>query len=130
MCSQELPSNHDLVPPVTPVEIQWAFGHKKKRKVVEPTESLVMLESLWFRVAWVFLQTCLTTYASPGKSLTIGWSMIALVLKDQGSMQECKNYHGIKVMSYTMVLFEPIIDCRIRLQWTVSECQCKVQDDE
>ncbi|KAM3955781.1 methyltransferase-like protein 25B [Aphomia sociella] len=41
-------------------------------------------------------------------------SIITPVCKGKGSVQECENYLGIKVMSHTMKLFERIGDFRIR----------------
>ncbi|XP_047984428.1 uncharacterized protein LOC125224952 [Leguminivora glycinivorella] len=50
-------------------------------------------------------------------------SIITPVFKGKGSVQECCNYRGIKVMSHTMKLLERIVDSRIRQECSVSECQ-------
>ncbi|KAJ8710818.1 hypothetical protein PYW08_009333 [Mythimna loreyi] len=50
-------------------------------------------------------------------------SIITPVFKGKGSVQECGDYRGIKVMSHTMKLFERVIDSRIRQECTVSGCQ-------
>ncbi|KAJ8704581.1 hypothetical protein PYW07_011769 [Mythimna separata] len=50
-------------------------------------------------------------------------SLIIPVHKGKGSVQDCSNYRGIKIMCHTMKLFERIIDTRLRSECTISECQ-------
>ncbi|KAJ8715501.1 hypothetical protein PYW07_009983 [Mythimna separata] len=50
-------------------------------------------------------------------------SLIIPVYKGKGSVQDCSNYRGIKIMCHTMKLFERIIDTRLRSECTISECQ-------
>ena len=50
-------------------------------------------------------------------------NIITPIYKGKGSVQECGNYQGIKLMSHTMKLFERIIDQRLRQECSVSECQ-------
>ena len=41
-------------------------------------------------------------------------SVITAIYKEEGDIQDCGNYRGIKLMSHTMKIWEKIIDGRIR----------------
>ena len=42
-------------------------------------------------------------------------------LQKQGDIQNCISYHGIKLMSHTMKLWERVIDYRLRHETAISE---------
>ena len=41
-------------------------------------------------------------------------SVIVLIFKEKGDIQDCGNYRGIKMISHTMKIWERIIDRRLR----------------
>ena len=57
-----------------------------------------------------------TKYAVPVEGMSQSWrkSELSPLYKGKGSVLECGNYRGIKMMTQTMKLWERIIDHRIR----------------
>jgi len=41
-------------------------------------------------------------------------SILVPIFKNKGDVQSCTNYHGIKLMSHTMKLWERVIEHRLR----------------
>jgi hypothetical protein len=56
-------------------------------------------------------------------STTVEAEHLSTNLQEQGDMQSCTNYRGIKLMSYTMKLWERIIEHRLRGVTNVTENQ-------
>ena len=52
-------------------------------------------------------------------------SVLVPLYKGKGDIKECGNYRGIKLMSYTMKLWERIIEARIRKEVTIAEQEFK-----
>jgi uncharacterized Zn finger protein len=50
-------------------------------------------------------------------------SILVSIFKNKGDIQSCTNYRGIKLMSYTMNLWERVIEHRLRKLTTVSKNQ-------
>ena len=50
-------------------------------------------------------------------------SVLVSLYKGKGDIKECGNYRGIKLMSYTMKLWERIIEAMIRKEVTIAEQQ-------
>jgi hypothetical protein len=50
-------------------------------------------------------------------------SFIVPIYKNKGDIQDCTNYHGIKLMSHTMKLWERVMETRIRKLTTITENQ-------
>ena len=50
-------------------------------------------------------------------------STLVSIYKNKGNIQNCKNYRGIKLMSYTMKLWERVIEQRLRKGIDVSKNQ-------
>jgi hypothetical protein len=51
------------------------------------------------------------------------WSILIPIFKNKGDVQSCTNYHGIKLMSRTMKLWERIIEHHLRGVINVTENQ-------
>ena len=49
--------------------------------------------------------------------------MIIHIYKDNGDIQDCGNYMGIKLMSHTMNIWARIIDRRLREETTIGDEQ-------
>ena len=49
--------------------------------------------------------------------------VIIPIYKEKGSIQDCGNYRGIKLMSHTMKIWERIIDRRLREETTIGDEQ-------
>lgn len=104
-----------------PAEVQAAFHCMKNQKAVEVDG--VPIE-VW-KVLCLGGMSILTNIFNP--TLLTGkirryWrlSIITLVFKGKGSVQECGNYRDIKVMSHTMKLLKRIINSWIRQERTLS----------
>ena len=50
-------------------------------------------------------------------------SVIIPIYKEEGDIQDCGNYRGIKLMSHTMKIWERIIDRRLREETTIGDEQ-------
>ena len=50
-------------------------------------------------------------------------SVIVPIFKEKGNIQDCGNYRGIKMISYTMKIREGIIDRRLREETSIGEEQ-------
>ena len=48
-------------------------------------------------------------------------SILVPIFKNKGDVQSCTNYHGIKLMSYTMKLWERVIEHRLRRVTSVTQ---------
>ena len=60
------------------------------------------------------IETTMNDVMSRGKPSSWRYSEISPTYKGKGSVLECGNYIGIKLMSHTMELWERIIENRIR----------------
>ena len=49
--------------------------------------------------------------------------MLASIFKNEGDVQSCNNYRGIKLISHTMKLLERIVEARLRREIAISEQQ-------
>ena len=50
-------------------------------------------------------------------------SILIPIVKNKGDVQSCSNYRGIKLISHTMKLLEPVVERRVRSELTFSEQQ-------
>ena len=50
-------------------------------------------------------------------------SILVPIFKNKGDVQSCNNYHGIKLMSHTMKLWERVIEHRLRRVTSVTQNQ-------
>ena len=50
-------------------------------------------------------------------------SVVVPIYKNKGDIQNCTNYHGIKLMSYSMKLWERVMEQRNRQKTKISENQ-------
>ena len=57
------------------------------------------------------------------KSMPNEWrkSTLIPIYKNKGDIQNCANYRGIKLMSYTMKLWEKVIKYRLKLETNNAE---------
>jgi len=73
-------------------------------------------------VEWLtdFFNEILTTAKM---SQELRYSTIIPLYKNKGDAQNCNNYRGIKLLSYTMTLWERVIEARLRVGIEISENQ-------
>ena len=50
-------------------------------------------------------------------------SIIIMLYKNMGDIQDCNNYRGIKLLSHTMKLWERVIEGRLRNMVSISKNQ-------
>ena len=50
-------------------------------------------------------------------------SIIIMLYKNMGDIQDCNNYRGIKLLSHTMKLWERVVEGRLRNETSMSENQ-------
>ena len=50
-------------------------------------------------------------------------SFVVPISKEKGDVQDCNNYHGIKLMSHMMKVWERVIDQRLRMEVEISSQQ-------
>src|SRR5207253_2323950 len=50
-------------------------------------------------------------------------SILVPIFKNKGNIQSCTNYHGIKLMSYMMKLWERVIEHRLRRVTSMTQNQ-------
>ena len=60
-----------------------------------------------------------------GEKMPDEWrrSMLVPLYKGKGDIKECENYWGIKLMSHSMILWERVIEARIRKEVMIGEQQ-------
>jgi hypothetical protein len=51
------------------------------------------------------------------------WSILVPNFKNKGDVHSCTNYHGIKLMSHTMKLWERVIKHRVRRMTSVTKSE-------
>jgi len=96
----------------------------KEKKVVGPDKVLVevwkMLEYVGVRWLKDLFNKMIVEEKMPNKCKK---SIVIPIFKGKGDVQECNNYRGIKLMSYSMKIWEKIIDKRIRGETAVTKDQ-------
>nr|GEV29750.1 retrovirus-related Pol polyprotein LINE-1 [Tanacetum cinerariifolium] len=105
-------------------EVGAALQRMGRNKVVGPDQ--IPIE------AWRFLEdegvkwlTCLFNKIFLGSKMSDEWrlSEVISIYKSKDDAQACSNYRGIKILSYTMKLWERVIERRLRRETRVSENQ-------
>ena len=96
----------------------------KKGKAVGPDELPVEVWKCMGKMGIKFL-TRLSNRLLMGKRMPEEWrrSVLIPIYKNKGYAQCCGNYRGIKLMSYTMKVWEKIIEARLRDKVEISKQQ-------
>ena len=103
------------IPRITDEEIRKQLDKlKKNRKVNGPDNLPIELWKLVGDAGIESLETTMNEVMSRGMPSSWRYSEFSPIYKGKGSILDCGNYRGIKLMSHTMKLLERIIENRIR----------------
>ena len=105
-------------------EVKKALQRMKKDKAVGPDELPVKVWKCMGEMGIKFL-TRLFNRLLMGKRMPEEWrkSVLIPIYKNKGETQCCGNYRGIKLMGYTMKVWERIIEARLRDRVEISKQQ-------
>ena len=102
------------IPRITAEEIRKQLEKLKKRKANGASNLPIELWKLVGDAGIESLETTMNDVMNRGMPSSWRYSEISPIYKGKGSVLECGNYRGIKLMSNTMKLWERIIENRIR----------------
>ena len=102
------------IPRITEEEIRKQLDKLKNRKANGPDNLPIELWKLVCDAGIESLETTLNEVMSRGMRSSWRYSEISPIYKGKGSVVDCGNYSGIKLMSHTTKLWEHIIENRIR----------------
>ena len=111
---QNVPETAGEVPPITVEEIRYQQAKMKGNKACGP--DLIPIE-VWKKMGEqgiVFLEKVLNEAITSGIPSSWRLSELTPLFKGKGSILECSNFRGIKLISHTLKLLERIIDQRLR----------------
>ena len=107
--------NRDFICKIRPCEVKEVLRRMKTRKVIGldaiPIEVWKCLGE--FRIKWL---TKLFNKIWQSNKIPDEWRKSTLIplYKNKGDIQDCSNYRGIKLISYTMKLWEKVIEHRLK----------------
>ena len=105
-------------------EVEQAVKKMKNGKAAGPDkipmEAWKSLGEEGIDILWDLMQKIFSQ-----EKMTEEWrgSLIILIYKGKGDIQECGNYRGIKFISHTMKIWEKIIERRLRVEKTIGDEQ-------
>nr|XP_009622318.1 uncharacterized protein LOC104113751 [Nicotiana tomentosiformis] len=103
-------------------EVKGAMWKMSRGKASRPDEIPV---EFWKEVGRAGLEwiTRLFDIIFRGKEMTgeWQWSLMIPLYKNKGDIQDCNNYRGIKMLSYTIKIWERVVEKRVRRSATISE---------
>ena len=117
-----------VVEAIAEEEVEKALGKMKKGKATGPddipVEAWRVLGHAGVKIL-LEIYTTITTITTISERMLDEWrdSTLIPIFKNKGDIQDCGNYRGIKMMPYTLKLWERIIDGRLRAIVTISEQQ-------
>ena len=103
-----------LIPRITEEEIRKQLDKLKSRKANGSDNLPIEFWKLVGDEGIESLETTMNEVMSRDMPSSWRYSEISPIYKGKGSVLECGNYRGIKLMSHTMTLWERIIENRIR----------------
>ena len=111
---QNVPETAGEVPPISVEEIRNQLAEMKGNKASGPDMSPIIVRNKMGEQWIVFLEKELNDVITSG--IPSSWRLRELkpLFKGKGSILECSNYRGIKLISHTLKLLERIIDQRQR----------------
>ena len=112
---QNVPETAGEVPPISVEEIRNQLTKMKGNKACGP--DMIPIE-VWKKMGEegiVFLKKELNEILTYGISSSWRLSEITPLFKGIGSILECSNYRGIKLISHTLKLLERVLDQRLRI---------------
>jgi hypothetical protein len=116
--------NRQFVHRIQESEVKDTLKRMKGGKTMGPDEIPIEVWMSLGAVAIVWLTKLFNIIFRSNKSLD-EWrrSILVPIFKNKGDVQSCTNYRGIKLMSYTMKLWERITEHRLRGVTNVTENQ-------
>ena len=102
------------IPRITDEEIRKQLDKLKNRKANEPDNLPIQLWKLVGDAGIESLETTMNEVMSRGMPSSWRFSEISPIYKGKGSVLDCGNYRGIKLMSHTMKLWERILENTIK----------------
>ncbi|KAK3509147.1 hypothetical protein QTP70_020260, partial [Hemibagrus guttatus] len=105
-------------------EVRKALKRMKSGKAVGPDDILVEVWKCLGESAVEFL-TSLFNRVLESERMPEEWrrSVLVPIFKNEGDVQSCSNYRGIKLMSHTMKLWERVVEARLRKVVEICEQQ-------
>ncbi|XP_061649478.1 band 4.1-like protein 5 isoform X3 [Phyllopteryx taeniolatus] len=105
-------------------EVRKALKRMKNGKAVGPDDIPVEVWKHLGEVAVEFL-TSLFNRILACEKMPEEWrkSVLVTIFKNNGDVQSCGNYRGIKLMSHTMKLWERVVEARLRTEVSICEQQ-------
>ncbi|MCJ8749343.1 hypothetical protein PDJAM_G00175160 [Pangasius djambal] len=112
---EEVTSVEQKVDKIRKDEVRKAFKRMKNGKAVGPDDIPVEVWKCLGEAAVEFL-TSLFNRVLESEKMPEEWrsSVLVLIFKNKGDMQNCSNYRGIKLMSHTVKLWERVGEARLR----------------
>ena len=113
--TEEREPNQGLTAPINEAETDRALKGMKSGKAVGSDE---IPAEVWKCLGWFGVVTLCKLFNSIMITETIpsAWrdSVLVPIFKEKGDIQECKNYRGIKLLTHTFKIWEPVLDRRVR----------------
>ncbi|KAI5629399.1 hypothetical protein C0J50_2331 [Silurus asotus] len=104
-------------------EVRAAIRRMKSGKSVGPDDILVEAWRCLGEMAVDFLTRLFNRILEKEKMPEEWRSVLVPIFKNNGDVQTCSNYRGIKLISHTMKLWERVVEARLREEVTI----CKQQ---
>ncbi|KAG2463798.1 RTJK polymerase, partial [Polypterus senegalus] len=98
-------------------EVRIAMKTMKNGKVVDPDDIPVIAWRCLGEMAVEFLTRLFNAILESGR-IPEEWrrSVLVLIFKNKGDVQNCSNYRGIKLISRSMKLWERVVEAMARLR--------------
>ncbi|KAK3531193.1 hypothetical protein QTP70_015134 [Hemibagrus guttatus] len=104
-------------------EVRKALKRMKSGKAVGPDDIPVEVWKCLGEAAVEFLANLFNRVLESERMPEEWRSVLVPIFKNKGDVQSCSNYRGIKLMSYTMKLWERVLEARLRKVVEICEQQ-------
>ncbi|KAK3517914.1 hypothetical protein QTP70_027301 [Hemibagrus guttatus] len=104
-------------------EVRKALKRMKSGKAVGPDDIPVEVWKCLGEAAVEFLTSLFNRVLESERMLEEWRSVLVPIFKNNGDVQSCSNYRGIKLMSHTMKLWERVVEARLRKVVEICEQQ-------
>ena len=122
--TEEREPNQGLTAPINEAETERALKGMKSGKAVGSDE---IPAEVWTCLGWFGVVTLCKLFNSIMITETIpsAWrdSVLVPIFKENGDIQECKNYRAIKLLTHTFKIWERVLDRRVRECTDIHESQ-------
>ena len=107
---------------VSKAEVRRALKRMRSGKAVGPDDLLVEVCKCLGEMAVEFLtRTFNKILESERMPEEWGRSLLVLIFKNKGDVQNCGSFRGTKLMSHTMTLWERVVEAQVRREVTICE---------